>query len=136
MITVRVSVTKPIAQVWECWTTPTHITQWNAASPDWCCPTASNDLRPEGVFTYRMEARDGSMGFDFFGTYQQVEPLQLITYTMGDGRQVNIQFAQDDAGNTLITETFEAETENSLELQEMGWQAILNRFKDYAEGLS
>jgi len=135
-ITVRVFVTKPLAQVWNIWTEPEHITQWNAASPDWHSPSASNDLRPGGNFKFRMEARDGSMGFDFHGTYTKVEPMQHIAYTMGDGRQASIHFSQDEAGNSHITETFEAESENSLELQEMGWQAILNHFKDYAEALS
>ena len=105
---------------------------WNAASDDWHCPKAENDLRAGGTFSFRMEARDGSFGFDFGGTYTEVKPQQRFAYTIGDGRKVSVDFAKDGNG-TKVTETFEAETENPLEMQRHGWQGILDRFKAYAE---
>lgn len=134
LITVEALVQAPVEQVWQCWTAPEHITQWNAASDDWHTPWAKNDLRVGGTFTSRMEARDGSMGFDFEGEYDEVQPLQLIRYHMADGRRVTIQFTFSDAG-THVSETFDAESVHSAELQRQGWQAILNRFKGYVEGL-
>jgi uncharacterized protein YndB with AHSA1/START domain len=133
-ITVEVSVKAPIEKVWECWTKPEHITQWNAASDDWHTPRAENDLRTGGKFSSRMEAKDGSFGFDFGGTYDEVKEHELIAYTLGDGRQVRITFAP--LGNvTLVKEDFEAESENSREMQQGGWQSILDNFKKYAENL-
>jgi uncharacterized protein YndB with AHSA1/START domain len=130
-ITVAATVAAPAAKVWACWTSPEHITQWNNASPGWHCPAAVNDLRPGGKFSYRMEAKDGSFGFDFWGVYDEVVTNELITYTMGDGRKTRIVFSA--AGNeTAVTETFEAESENSAELQKTGWQAILDNFKKHA----
>jgi len=131
-ITVTATVNAPVAKVWTLWTRPEHITRWNAASDDWHTPSAKNDLRVGGKFSARMEAKDGSAGFDFEGTYDAVEPHKLISYTMSDGRQVRVTFLPKDHG-TEIVETFDAETENSLELQKTGWQAILNNFKKYAE---
>lgn len=131
-ITIETTVNAPVEKVWERWTRPEHITKWNAASDDWHTPTATNDLRPGGTFTSRMEARDGSMGFDFGGTYDQVDQHRLISYTMGDGRRVSVTFDDRD-GKTKVIETFDAETENSLEMQRAGWQAILDNFKKYTE---
>jgi uncharacterized protein YndB with AHSA1/START domain len=133
-VTVETSVHAPISKVWSCWTEPIHITQWNAASDDWHTPRAENDLRTGGVFTSRMEARDGSSGFDFSGTYTEVIPHQHIAYTLGgdDGRKVDILF-QTEGENVKITETFDAENINSIDRQKAGWQAILDRFKQYVE---
>jgi uncharacterized protein YndB with AHSA1/START domain len=111
---------------------PEHITKWSNASDDWHTPYAENDLRVDGKFLSRMEAKDGSFGFDFGGVYNDVKNQELIAYTLGDGRKVNIHFTNKDGG-TKVVETFEAEDENSLELQKTGWQAILNNFKNYVE---
>jgi uncharacterized protein YndB with AHSA1/START domain len=132
-LTVRATVAAPVEKAWPCWTEPTHIIQWNSASPDWHTPRAENDLRVGGRFTSRMEARDGSMGFDFGGCYTIVEPHQTIAYTMDDGRKARIDFAPTPEG-CAITESFEAEDMNPLEMQQAGWQAILDHFKRYVEG--
>ncbi|MBS1582537.1 MAG: SRPBCC family protein [Bacteroidetes bacterium] len=131
-ITVSAHVAKPVASVWNAYTEPRHITQWNAASDDWHCPSAENDLRVGGRFSSRMEARDGSFGFDFGGTYTAVAPLQQLAYTMDDGRTCEVRFTADSEG-TRVTTTFDAEGENPAEMQRQGWQAILDRFKAYAE---
>jgi uncharacterized protein YndB with AHSA1/START domain len=131
-ITVQTTVHAPIEKVWKLWTTPQHIMQWNNASDDWHTPRAENDLRAGGKFTYRMEAKDGSFGFDFEGVYDEVRANERIAYTIGDGRKVIIAFASNDAG-THVVEIFEAESMNSLDMQRNGWQAILDNFKKYAE---
>jgi uncharacterized protein YndB with AHSA1/START domain len=134
ILTVTASIKSPVHKVWEFWTQPDHITKWNNASPDWHTPRAENDLRPGGKFLSRMESVDGKIGFDFTGTYLKVEEHQLISYLMDDGRKVEIKF-EEIGDSTFITESFEAETQNSLELQQQGWQAILNNFKAYAQSL-
>ncbi len=131
-ITVATTVDAPIEKVWQLWTTPGHITKWNNASDEWHTPMATNDLRTGGVFLSRMEAKDGSFGFDFEGVYDEIKTNELIAYTMPDGRKVSIRFANRE-NETAITETFEAENQNPVELQQMGWQAILDNFKKYAE---
>lgn len=131
-VTINATVNAPLTKVWENWTAPEHITKWNAASPDWHCPSATNDLRPGGRFTSRMEAKDGSFGFDFGGVYDAVETNKHIAYTLDDGRTVSVKFT-DNGGSTDIVSVFEAETENPVELQKGGWQAILNNFKTYTE---
>ncbi len=131
-ITVQTVVNKDLQTVWDFWTNPEHITKWNSASPDWHTPTATNDLRTGGTFTSRMEARDGSIGFDFGGTYDEVVPMQKIAYTMGDGRKALVLFKEIPESVT-ITETFEMENENPEEMQRAGWQAILDNFKKYTE---
>ena len=131
-ITVEATVNAPVEKVWHWWTAPEHITQWNQASDDWHTPYAENDLRPGGKILCRMEAKDGSMGFDFEGTNEVVDEHRRIVYVIADGRKVEITF-KPDGDQTHITETFEAENMNSLELQQTGWQAILNNFKKYAE---
>lgn len=131
-VTVSAHVAKPVEHVWNHYTDPKHITQWNAASPDWHCPHAENDLRTGGRFSSRMEAKDGSFGFDFGGTYTSVKPHERIDYAMEDGRNVEQLFAKDGDG-TRMTVTFDAETENPVEMQRGGWQAILDNFKAYAE---
>ncbi len=131
-ITVETSVNAPIEKVWEFWTKPEHITKWNAASDDWHTTRAENDLRIGGKFLSRMEAKDGSFGFDFEGIYDSIIPNKKISYTLLDDRKVTITFSSTDNG-VQITETFEAETENTLELQKFGWQAILKNFKNQVE---
>ena len=134
IITVETVVNAPITKVWESWTLPQHITKWNQASDDWHTPYAENDVRTGGKFKSTMAAKDGSMSFDFEGTYSQVIPHQLIEYSIADGRTVKVVF--DAHGNeTKVTESFEAEGTNSIALQRGGWQAILNSFKTYTEGL-
>jgi uncharacterized protein YndB with AHSA1/START domain len=133
-ITIKTTVKAPVEKVWECWTEPKHITKWNSASDDWHTPFAENDLRVGGKFTSRMEAKDGSFGFDFGGTYDEVKLYEVIAYTMEDGRKVKITFGGQE-NETLITETFDAETTNSVEMQQQGWQAILDNFKKYTENL-
>lgn len=131
-ITVESIIHAPVEKVWAFWTEPEHITKWNNASDDWHTPFAENDLRTGGKFLSRMEARDGSFGFDFTGIYDEVKTNELIVYTLEDKRKVTIRFTA--AGNsTKVSETFEAETENSIDLQKSGWQNILNNFKQYAE---
>jgi len=131
-ITVETTVKAPVEKVWDFWSAPEHITKWNTASDDWHTPSAVNDLRTGGRFSARMEAKDGSFGFDFGGIYDTVQQHQLIEYTMGDGRKVSVRF--DSKGSeTHITETFEAEGTNPIEMQRGGWQAILDNFKKYTE---
>ncbi len=132
LITVETTVDAPVAHVWACWTEPEHITKWNAASDDWHSPASTVDLREGGRFTTRMEAKDGSMGFDFSGVYTKVVPSSLLEYAMDDQRTVSVAFAEQD-GKTRVTETFVAETENSVEMQRAGWQSILDNFSKYAE---
>jgi len=131
-ITVSALVNKPIADVWNSWTEPAHIMRWNAASDDWHCPKAENDLRTGGKFSSTMAARDGSFSFDFEGVYDDVQLHKRIAYTMADGRTCEIIFTQVNGG-TLVTESFDAETQNPVEMQRSGWQAILDRFKAHAE---
>lgn len=131
-ITISVTVTTPLKKVWELWSSPEAIRQWCSASPDWHVPAATNDLREGGSFSTTMAAKDGSMQFDFGGMYDKVEPLKSISYTISDGRKVDITFEEID-GTTRIIETFDAETQNAVEMQRAGWQAILDNFKAYAE---
>jgi len=135
MITVSTSVNADIQKVWKIWTTPYHITQWNAASEDWHCPHAENELRENGRFLFRMAAKDESFAFDFTGTYTRVEELALIEYTMDDGRKARIEFV-DKSGTTEVIESFDPENMHDLEMQKTGWQAILDRFKNYTESLN
>ncbi len=132
IITVENIMDAPIEKVWESWTKPEHITQWSFASEDWQTPRAENDLREGGKFSSRMEAKDGSMGFDFAGVYDVVKTNEYIEYTMGDGRKVNITFSPE-GDKTKLVESFEAENTNSVEMQKGGWQAILDNFKNYTE---
>src|SRR5688572_11793079 len=118
-ITVEALVRAPVEKVWRAFTEPEHITKWNHASDDWHSPSAQNDLRAGGTFLYRMEAKNGSEGFDFGGTYDEVLPHERIRYTMGDGRQVEVRFVQE-GGATRITTIFDPETENTPELQRSG----------------
>lgn len=131
-ITVSTIVNAPVSAVWEKWSQPKDIMQWCQASDDWHAPSAENDLRTCGKFSTTMAAKDGSFSFDFDGVYDVVEEHEQIAYTMSDGRKVNISF-EAVGNNTKITETFEAEDMNPIEMQQAGWQAILDNFKKYAE---
>lgn len=132
VITVENTINAPVEKVWSYWTKPEHITQWNNASDDWHTPHAENDLRTGGSFVSRMEAKDGSFGFDFAGVYDAVTTNEYIEYTLEDSRKVTITFTAD-GGKTKVTESFEAENTNPVELQKAGWQAILDNFKKYTE---
>lgn len=131
-ITIQTKVNAPVHDVWRYWTDPKHIVNWNQATEDWHTPTAENDLRVGGKFVSRMEARDGSFGFDFGGVYTEVVPHQRIAYTMTDERSVEIDFSGDN-GKTRIVQVFDPERENSVEMQRQGWQAILDNFRKYVE---
>lgn len=132
IITIATTVNAPVEKVWAFWTSPEHITQWNHASDDWHTTSASNDLRVGGAFSSHMAAKDGSFGFDFGGVYDEVVLHQKIAYTLGDDRKVDITFS-GNGNETEVVESFEAETQNSVELQRGGWQAILDNFKKYVE---
>ncbi len=134
VISIQVTVHAPIARVWEVWNSPEHIIQWCTATPEWHTPQSTNDLRVGGSFTSRMEARDGSMGFDFGGVYDVVDEHKRIAYTIGDGRRVDVRF-ESDGDTVTINEDFEAESQNPEEMQRAGWQAILDNFKKYTESL-
>jgi uncharacterized protein YndB with AHSA1/START domain len=131
-ITIETTVNAPIEKVWKIWATPEDIKKWATASPDWHTPFSENDLRPGGKFSSRMEAKDGSFGFDFGGIYDEVIPNEFISYTLGDGRTVVIKFTTSGK-ETKIVQTFEAEATNPVEMQRGGWQAILDNFKKYVE---
>jgi uncharacterized protein YndB with AHSA1/START domain len=131
-ITVQAVVNAPVEKVWDYWTNTKHITSWCFASDDWHAPYAENDVTVGGKCKTRMEAKDGSFGFDFEGVYTQVEKNKHIAYTIADGRQVSIDFEAEGEA-TRVTETFEAEGTHSVEMQQAGWQAILDNFKKYTE---
>lgn len=131
-ITVSVIVHAPVRVAWKAFTSPDSIVRWNFASDDWCCPVAANDLRDGGAFNYRMESKDEKYGFDFRGAYTKVLPERRIDYALGDDRTVSIEF-RDKGGRTEVLETFDAEHENSIELQKSGWQAILDNYRKHAE---
>lgn len=131
-ITVTANINADTKKVWDYWTKPEHITKWNFASDDWHCPTAENDLQVGGKMKSRMEAKDGSFGFDFEAIYDEVIEHKTITYTMADGRQATTNFKKQN-DTTTVTTTFDAETENSIDMQRNGWQAILENFKRHVE---
>jgi uncharacterized protein YndB with AHSA1/START domain len=131
-ITVDASINAPVEKVWTIWSEPKYITQWCQASPDWHVPHAENDLKKNGKFKTTMAAKDGSMSFDFEGVYTNVELNKVIEYTIADGRTVKITFTPNGK-TTKVTETFEAEGTNPIEMQRSGWQAILDNFKKFAE---
>jgi uncharacterized protein YndB with AHSA1/START domain len=132
-ISIETTVNASLDHVWKCWNTPTDIEQWCTATPEWHTLNAQNDLRAGGSFSSRMEAKDGSFGFDMGGTYDLVKHNEQITYTMSDNRKVDIHFSTNGT-TTHILQTFDAETENPTDMQRAGWQAILDNFKTYAEG--
>lgn len=131
-ITIDATINAPVAKVWEHWTKPEHIVNWNFASDDWCCPWAKNDLRVGGKYAARMEAKDGSFGFDFNTVYDEVIENEKIAYTMEDGRVAITDFTEN-GDSTRVTTIFDAENQNPEDMQRQGWQAILNNFKKYVE---
>jgi uncharacterized protein YndB with AHSA1/START domain len=131
-ITVEASINAPVEKVWKAFSSPEDIVKWNNASDDWHTTRAENDLRTGGKFLSRMEAKDGSFGFDFGGVYDDVQQHRLIQYTMADSRTVKVMF-EDGGDKTKIVETFDAEDTHSIEMQRGGWQSILNNFKKYVE---
>lgn len=132
-ITVEADINAPIEKIWEFYNTPEHITKWNSPSNDWHTPKAENDLKTGGKFLYRMEAKDGSTGFDFGGTYTEVIENSLMKYTMDDGRKVVVEMSQENDNPTKVVVTFDPENENAPEFQKQGWQGILDNFKKYVE---
>ena len=130
-VTIETTVKAPINKVWSAWTSPEDIKQWNAASDDWHTTQSSVDLREGGAFSSRMEAKDGSFGFDFAGIYTKVVPNELLEFTFGD-RAAKVEFLNGENG-VLVRETFDAETEHPIEMQRQGWQAILNNFAKHVE---
>lgn len=133
-ITVETKVAAPVEEVWRAWTTPEDIKQWNAASDDWHTTASTVDLREGGAFSSRMEAKDGSFGFDFAGTYTKVVPHRVIEMEFG-GRRARVEFISE-AGHVVVRETFDAEETHSVEQQRQGWQAILTRFARHVEARS
>lgn len=131
-ITIEATIMASNDKVWTYYTSPSHIIHWNAASDDWCCPHAENELHVGGKYKARMESKDKQYGFDFEGTYTKVTHEKQLTFTLEDNREVDIIFTDLNATTRLII-TFDAETENSVELQKSGWQSILNNFKLYVE---
>lgn len=131
-ITIQARISANRQKVWDYYTQASHITKWNFASPDWHCPSASNDMKVGGKYIARMEAKDGSFGFDFEATYSEITENEKFVYIMPDGREVSVSMT-DDQQQTNISVCFDAETENPVELQREGWQAILNNFKSYVE---
>jgi uncharacterized protein YndB with AHSA1/START domain len=132
LITVQSNIHAPVEKVWEYFTNPQHVINWNFAMPEWHCPSATNQLEVGGEFHYTMAARDNSMSFDFWGTYQKIEKEKNIEILLGDGRSMLVTFEMTDA-TTIITEKFEPENENPVEMQQTGWQMILDNFKRYVE---
>ncbi len=133
-IKISTSVAKPVQIAWNAYVLPEHIVKWNFASDDWHCPSAENDLRVGGTMKSRMEAKDGSFGFDFEAVYTEVLPLKKLAYALGDKREVTIDFIEKN-GSTDVQIMFDAETVNDVEMQRAGWQAILDNYRKYAEGL-
>jgi uncharacterized protein YndB with AHSA1/START domain len=133
-VTIQTTVNAPVKKAWETFTDPSHITKWAFASDDWHAPYADNDLREGGTFKTTMAAKDGSFSFDFGGVYTKVRPHEAIEYTMGDDRKVKVSF-KDNGDSTTVTETFDTESTNPVEMQRDGWQAILDNYKKYTEGI-
>ncbi|MGV4413456.1 SRPBCC family protein [Chryseobacterium sp. T1] len=134
-ITIQLQINQPLDKVWDSFTSPEHIVNWNFASPDWHCTTAENHLEVGGCLKSRMEAKDGSFGFDFEGVYDNVITHELLIYHLEDQRSVEIRFNQLDDNLIEISQTFDPETENPIEMQRAGWMAILDQFKVYTESL-
>ena len=132
-IKLDITILKPIEKVWEYFNDPKHITKWNFANEEWHCTKAESDFREGGKFSYRMEAKDGSFGFDYQGTFVTIEPLVRVKYVLDDNREVQVHFNKVDERTTEILQIFEPEKQNSREMQREGWYAILNNFHKYAE---
>lgn len=132
IITIEAIINKPIDKVWEMWVKPEHIKNWCFASDDWHAPSSTSNFKIGGKTSTRMEAKDGSFGFDFWGTYDEIKTHEKLAITMGDDRKWNTYFSEVEGG-VKIVEEFEAENENPIEMQQSGWQMILNNFKKYTE---
>lgn len=132
-IRIDITILAPVQKVWDLFNDPQHITKWNFAHESWHCPKAENDLRVGGKLQTRMEAKDGSSGFDLVGIYDEIAPLEKIKYHLEDGRNVEIIFNKIDANTTKVVEIFDPEKQNSREMQRDGWYAILNNFHKYVE---
>lgn len=135
-ITITEHVSAPIETTWLSYTDPAHIIHWNFASSDWCCPSAKNDLVVGGKYVARMEAKDGSMGFDFEATYSEINPFSHFSYQIADGRNVHVRFSETSSTSCQIEVEFEAENVNPADLQRVGWQSILTNFKRYTDALA
>jgi uncharacterized protein YndB with AHSA1/START domain len=133
MITVNATIQAPITKVWDYWTNPEHVKNWNFAASDWHCPEATNNLEVGGEFHYTMSAKDNSFSFDFWGTYQKIELEANLEIILGDGRHMKVLFETKD-NTTVVTESFEPEKVNPEEMQRAGWQMILDNFKKHVEG--
>ena len=131
-ITVSTVIASPISSVWDCFVNPDHVIHWNQASDDWHCPKAVSDFKVGGKFTYTMAAKDGSVSFELWGTFDEIQENTALSYTLGDGRKVRVTF-QDEGEHVLVTEVFDPEHVHSEDLQKTGWQAILDSFKAYCE---
>lgn len=131
-VQIGAMINQNVEKVWDYYTQPEHVVHWNHASEDWHCPSAENDLREGGRFCYTMASRDGKVSFDFEGKYEIIVPFSRISYSLEDGRAVDVLLETQSDG-TKVTIEFDAEGENSIELQRQGWQAILDNFKKYVE---
>ena len=134
-LTIAAEINKPIQEVWNYLNNPEHITKWNFAHESWECPSAKNDLTVGGKLEVRMQAKDGSFGFDLVGIYDEVKENELIKYHLEDGREVEIIFERLSDNQTKVTENFDPESQNPLEMQQQGWQAILDNLKKYSESI-
>lgn len=132
-VKIDITILVPVEKVWDYFNDPKHITKWNFAHESWFCPSSENDLKPGGKFNNRMEAKDGSFGFDFIGTYDEVITNERIKYHIEDGGEVEVIFEKIDGNTTKVTEIFDPEKQNSVEMQREGWYAILNNFHKYVE---
>ena len=132
-IKMDITILKSVNKVWDYFTDPDHIKKWNYATDDWVCPSAENNLVVGGSFNYRMEAKDGTFGHDFAGTYDEIIPFQKIVYHLTDGRKVEIIFEEEEVNMTKVTETFEPDPQEPAQMQREGWYGILNNFHKYVE---
>ncbi|MDP9956085.1 uncharacterized protein YndB with AHSA1/START domain [Epilithonimonas hungarica] len=134
-LTVTTEINKPINDVWNFFNNPEHIVNWNFAHESWECPLAKNDLKVGGRLEVRMQAKDGSFGFDLVGIYDEVKDNESIKYHFEDGREIEVIFEKLSDNKTRVTEKFDPENQNPLEMQQQGWQAILDNFKNYSESI-
>jgi uncharacterized protein YndB with AHSA1/START domain len=132
-IKIDITILAPVEKVWDYFNSPKHIVKWNFAHESWECPSSENDLKVGGKFNNRMEAKDGSFGFDFEGIYDEIIPNEIIKYHIADGREVEMIFEKIDGNTTKVIQIFEPEKQNSVEMQRDGWYAILNNFHKYVE---
>ncbi|MBO6185353.1 MAG: SRPBCC family protein [Chryseobacterium sp.] len=132
-VTIDITILEPVEKVWDYFNDPKHIVKWNFAHESWFCPSSENDLKVGGKFNNRMEAKDGSFGFDFIGIYDEVDKNERIKYHIEDGREVEVIFEKIDENTTKVTQIFDPEKQNSVEMQREGWYAILNNFHKYVE---